>query len=100
MRIASAERHPLSGCFKVPFDVGAVALLLCASVVPASGQLTIGLSPGSSTSLGILPGGTLVVPLVIDMSKAAGANVATITLNIVWPSAQLTLGSMKPAFAA
>jgi len=62
-------------------------------IVDAQGVLTLSVGSGP---ISVAPGSVLVVPLTLDMSAAAGANVAALTTGITWGPARLTLDSVRP----
>jgi len=73
--------------------MAALAFLGAASRASAQGRITIAV--GDGTPLRIQQGTSIAVPFTVDMSAAAGANLAALTATLQWGSGQLLLDSVK-----
>ncbi|MDB4913778.1 MAG: cell wall/surface repeat protein [Gemmatimonadetes bacterium] len=68
---------------------------LMGSAVPLSAQGVITVRAGAGTPVIFTPGTSVAVPIVLDMSAAAGANVASLSSIVQWSPTRLTLDSVK-----
>ncbi len=69
-------------------------VLLSTYVSTARAQASIGLAAGSTATVQVALGGKLAVPLLLDVSKAGGASVASLAAELEWNTAALTLDSL------
>ncbi len=71
-----------------------LAAALAASA-PLAAQGTIHVRAGSVSAATYAPNTTVAVPIIIDMSDAAGANLASLTTQLKWGATRLTFDSVK-----
>lgn len=69
-----------------------VALALATPAIARS-QGSISIQAGATTTIQVAPNGRFVVPVIADMSTAAGTDLAALTARITWNQARLTLDS-------
>lgn len=73
--------------------VGVLVLVLVGAKPLAAQQIIVGPPPGIS----VVPGGVVEVPVEVDLTAAAGENIASIQFELSWDPALLTyLGSSSP----
>lgn len=77
--------------------VGALASAILPAARPAMAQGTIVLRAGTGANLNVQPGAKFSVPVALDMSGAAGANLASLTAVVTWSDARITLDSIRGA---
>jgi hypothetical protein len=70
------------------------ALLAAPGLLAAQGS--IGLTAGATSSVVVAPGAKLTVPVLVDLSAAPSASLASLTSSVTWGSARLTLDSLRP----
>ena len=74
--------------------LGALLGALLPLPAPLAGQ-TIGLQWGDSARMAVGPSSKVAVPLRVDFSAAAGANLAALQAGLTWNPARLTLDSIR-----
>ncbi len=73
------------------------ALLLSAlGAGAAEAQQVITVRVGDGTTTTVAPGGQISVPIVVDMSEAAGLDLASITFDLNWTPSLLSFVSASP----
>src|SRR5262245_29753367 len=74
----------------------AALLLVLAGASVARAQV-ITVRGGPVTRIQVAPNTKLAIPMTLDMSAAAGANVASITSNVAWGPSRIALDSIRTA---
>ena len=73
------------------------ALLVSAlSAGAAEAQQVITVRVGDGTTTAVAPGGQISIPIVVDMSAAAGLDLASITFDLNWTPSLLSFVSASP----
>ena len=72
------------------------ALLLAVLGAGATAAQQIFVRVGDGTSTGVAPGGQISVPIVVDMSEAAGLDLASTTFDLNWDPSLLSFVSASP----
>ncbi len=73
----------------------ASVMLAAPAVVAAQTTGSVTIAVGSTPTVKALPGGKLAVPVMLDMSAAAGSNLASLTSGVRWDSGRLQLDSVR-----
>jgi len=73
----------------------AASLLTLAAAVPAYGQ-QIGVAVGNASTTSVAPGGTISIPIVVDMTAAGGLDLASLSFDVQWDAARLSFVSSAP----
>jgi fibronectin-binding autotransporter adhesin len=77
--------------------VGLVVLSCSVASAPLHAQGIISLTVGGGGKTMVAPGSKVTLPVVIDMTSAAGRNLSSIATALNWDSNRLTLDSVKTA---
>ena len=74
-----------------------VLALLCAVTLPPARLVaqTIGINAGASQSTVVLPNGRISVPVIIDLTSAGAANIASLESAIGWNAAGMVFDSIR-----
>ena len=72
--------------------------MLLVSHHPLAAQGTITVAAGVGPTVLVAPGGKVTVPVDVNMTAAAGGNLASLSTALAWTASQLTLDSAKALF--
>jgi hypothetical protein len=92
LRITGSGSHTLA--LSSPGLTGTMSVAF--NVSSGGGGATVGLNVGATTPTSVQAGQNISIPIILDMTSAAGANVASIQFSLTWDPAKFDFVSGTP----